>query len=164
MGNMCLSHVIKYQGVKNFILVARPFTSELLPHVNSPLHIFTHVSNNNLSGVGGGVLPHLYPIILPLVPCSFLGGTLARSGQGYLPTQPGQGWGTLLARMGYPHSLGQDRVPPPPPSARIRYHPGHQRVPLPARTGVGYPLLVMTGMGYPPPPKFEHVKNRSQCK
>ena len=73
------------------------------------------------SGGGGGGLSHLHPIILPLVPCPFWGGTPVTGprsgwGEGYpiMGYPPGQRWVTPQAGMGYPPA--RVRVPTPPPS------------------------------------------------
>ena len=66
-----------------------------------------------------GVVPHLHPIIPPLVPYPFGGGTPVigpRSLMGGTPVpdgaSPGQEWGTPWPGMGYPH--GQEWGTPQP--------------------------------------------------
>ena len=64
---------------------------------------------------GGAGLPHLHPIILPLVPCPFQGVPQSQMGGG-TPVQDGyplarSGWGTPQDRMGKPlASLRLDRL------------------------------------------------------
>ena len=106
-------------------------------------------------GVGGGGLPHLHrshilsrgvphlhPIILPLVtpvtgPRSLLG----------VPQSQVEGGGTpVLAGMGYPNQV---RLGSPPPSqVRMGYHPARSGWYTPNQVRMGYTGQVR--MGYPP--------------
>ena len=128
-------------------------------------------------GGGGGVLPHLHPIILPLVPCpfwgstpspshntstgpmSFLGGTPSPSHN--TSTGPISFLGEVLQRL----VPGQDRGYPPArvgtPLAMVG-HPSQGRYP-PAKVGTHQPgqappspqarVVTPPGQGsYPPPP------------
>ena len=72
----------------------------------------------------GGEVPHLHPIILPLVPCPFRGPYpipipqyfywlhVLPGGRGGGTPSPGQGWRTPQQRVGFP--LERDGVPPSP--------------------------------------------------
>ena len=107
------------------------------PHPKCEGYIFTGVCL--LTGGWGGV-PHLHPIMLPLVPCPILGVGVPQAGQ--VPSWsrgfPGQ------VKMGYPHpSLGQgwgnSTCPQPgqgwdtllPGQVRLRYSPPPPNPPTP---------------------------------
>ena len=119
---------------------------------------------------GGGVLPHLHPIIFPFDntstgSMSFLGGisvTVPRSLPGEVPQSqipdggyPRPIWGTSdLARSGWGTSLARDGVPP---SGQVRVAYPHQEWGAP---GQGWGTLIwpgrdggtpQPGMGYPQP-------------
>ena len=68
---------------------------------------------------GGGGLPHLHPIILPLVPCPFWRGTPATG------PRPFPGGTPVLGRMGYP-----------PGQVRMGYHPAKTGWDTPSQDGV----------------------------
>ena len=77
--------------------------------------MFSQVSVCTTFGAGG--LPHLHPIILPLVPCPFRGVPHSQAGdtlaQGYPPARSGQGYLPARSEIGYPPPA-RTGVPPPP--------------------------------------------------
>ena len=59
-------------------------------------------------------MPHLHPIIFPLVPCRFKGGTKARSGWRMEVPHPGQDGVAWPGQDELPPFQGQDRDGVPP--------------------------------------------------
>ena len=85
-------------------------------------------------------VPHLHPIILPLVPSPFQGGTPVTGHRSFLGSYPSPRWGCPSPRQGVPSP--RQGVP----QSQVGVH--QDGIPL-SQVRMGYPPLIRTGWGTP---------------